>query len=57
MLVDRIFSLQDAQRVTADIDKNNKASEKILLSCGFTLLNDGGSRYIIYKEESFHPLK
>ena len=32
LLVDKIFSLQDAQRVTADIDKNNKASEKTLLS-------------------------
>ena len=49
LLVDKIFSLQDAQRVTADIDKNNKASEKTLLSCGFKLLDTGSSRYVIYK--------
>ena len=49
LLVDKIFSLQDAQRVTADIDKNNKASEKTLLSCGFNLLDTGSSRYVIYK--------
>ena len=48
LLVDRIFSLPYAQRVTADIDKNNKVSEKALLSCGFKLL-DTGSRYVIYK--------
>ena len=49
LLVDKIFSLQDAQRITADIDKNNKASEKTLLSCGFKLLDTGNSRYVIYK--------
>lgn len=49
LLVDKIFSLQDAQRVTADIDKNNKASEKTLLSCGFKLLHTVSSRYVIYK--------
>ncbi len=49
LLVDTIFSLQDAQRVTADIDKNNKASEKALLSCGFESLDTGSSRYVIYK--------
>ncbi len=49
LLVNKIFSLQDAQRVTADIDKNNKASEKTLLSCGFKLLNMESSRYVIYK--------
>lgn len=47
LLLDNIFSLQDAQRVTADIDKNNKASEKTLLSCGFELLAAGSSRYVI----------
>jgi len=49
LLVDRIFSLPYAQRVTADIDKNNKVSEKALLSCGFKLLDTGSSRYVIYK--------
>lgn len=49
LLVNKIFSLQDAQRVTADIGKNNKASEKTLLSCGFKLLDIDSSRYIIYK--------
>jgi RimJ/RimL family protein N-acetyltransferase len=47
LLLDKIFSLQDAQRVTANIDKNNKASKKALLSCGFELLDAGSSRYII----------
>lgn len=52
LLVDKIFSLQDAQIVTADIDKDNKASEKALLSCGFTLLDAERSRYIIHKVKS-----
>lgn len=47
LLVDKIFSLPGAQRVTADIDKENMASEKTLLSCGFTLLETGGSRFAI----------
>lgn len=50
VLVDKIFSFQDAQIVTADIDKDNKASEKALLSCGFTLLDAESSRYILQKE-------
>ena len=49
LLVDKIFSLQGAQRITADIDKNNKASKKTLLSCGFKLLDTESSRYVIYK--------
>ncbi len=50
LLADKIFSFPDAQRVTADIDKDNKASEKTLLSCGFTLLDAGHSRYILNKD-------
>jgi len=50
-LVDEIFSFPDAQRVTADIDKNNKASENALLSCGFALLDAERSRYVIQKTE------
>lgn len=46
-LMDKIFSFPDARRVTADIDTNNKASENTLLSCGFTLLDAGGSRYTV----------
>lgn len=49
LLLDKIFSFPDVQRVTADIDKENKASQKTLLSCGFTLLDTGGNRYIIRK--------
>lgn len=49
LLTNQIFSIQDAQRITADIDKNNKASEKTLLSCGFKLLGNESRRYIIYK--------
>lgn len=49
LLVDRIFLLPYAQRVTADIDKHNKVSEKALLSCGFKSLDTGSSRYVIYK--------
>ncbi|MGO5051019.1 GNAT family N-acetyltransferase [Lachnospiraceae bacterium LCP25S3_G4] len=37
LLVDKIFSFPDALKVTADIDKNNRASEKTLLSCGFVI--------------------
>ena len=47
-LVDTVFSFPDAQRVTADIDLANKASERTLLSCGFELLEDRGSRYVLY---------
>lgn len=48
LLVDKIFSFPDAQRVTADIDNDNEASKKSLLSCGFTLLDAEGSRYVRY---------
>lgn len=47
-LVDKIFAFPDAQRVTADIDNENKASRKVLLSCGFVLLDAGGSRYVLH---------
>lgn len=47
LLVDKIFSLPNAKRVTADIDKRNKVSERALLSCGFTLLDAESSRYVI----------
>ncbi len=50
LLVEKIFSSPDARRVTADIDKDNKASEGTLLSCGFALLDAGGSRYVKYKQ-------
>lgn len=49
LLVNKIFSLQDAQRVAAYIDKNNMVSEKTLISCGFKLLDNESSRYVIYK--------
>lgn len=57
LLVDKIFSLKDARSVTADIDKDNEVSEKTLMSCGFSLLDEGGSRYILCKEPSFQPRK
>lgn len=47
LLVDRIFSLPDAQRITADIDIDSAASKNTLLSCGFTLLKEG--RYFLEK--------
>lgn len=46
-LVDLVFSFPDAKRVTADIDKENKASERTLLSCGFTLFDVECSRYVL----------
>lgn len=49
LLVDKIFSFPDAQRVTADIDNENKASKGTLLSCGFSLVDAGGSRYRLDK--------
>lgn len=51
-LVDKVFSFPDAQRVTADIDKENKASERALLSCGFELLDTECSRYILYNKSA-----
>lgn len=36
----------NAERVTADIDENNKASQNALLSCGFTLLDKESGRYV-----------
>lgn len=50
LLVDTIFAFPDAGSVTADIDRKNTASQKALLSCGFALLDAGGSRYVIHKE-------
>ena len=50
LLVDRIFSLADAERNTAEIDKNNKASGNALLSCGFTLFDAERSRYLLQKQ-------
>lgn len=47
LLVEKIFSFPDAERVTADIDKDNQASEKSLLSCGFTLIDAEHSRYVL----------
>lgn len=49
LLVKKIFSFPDAQRVTADIDEDNKASEKALLSCGFALVDAEHSRYVLQK--------
>ena len=49
LLVEKIFSFPDAQRVTADIDENNAASGKSLLSCGFTLIDAERSRYVCEK--------
>lgn len=50
LLAEKIFSFPDARRITADIDKNNKASENALLSCGFTLYDAECSRYVIQKD-------
>lgn len=37
-------------RITADIDKENEASKRTLLLCGFTLLDIDASRYVIDKK-------
>lgn len=47
LLVEKIFGFADAQRITADIDKDNKASEKVLLACGFKLVDAESSRYVL----------
>lgn len=47
LLVDKIFSFPDALLVTADIDRENTASERALLSCGFVLLDAESSRYVL----------
>ena len=49
LLVEKIFSFPNAQRVTADIDENNAASGNSLISCGFTLVDGERSRYVIEK--------
>lgn len=51
-LVEQIFSFEDAERVTADIDKNNIASEKALLSCGFVLVDAESGRYCLEKNST-----
>lgn len=51
LLVEKIFSFPDAQRVTADIDKDNKASERALLSNHFELWNEKDARYVIEKSK------
>ena len=48
-LVDKIFTLPDAERVVADIGEGNKASEKALLSSGFVLFDTECNRYKIEK--------
>ncbi len=48
-LVNKIFSFPDAQTVTANIDKDNRASENTLLSCGFRLFDAESNRYILQK--------
>ncbi|MBT9779442.1 GNAT family N-acetyltransferase [Clostridium sp. MCC353] len=55
LLTNKIFSFPDAQRITADIDKENKASEGALLSCGFTLFDAESSRYVLFKPEEKRP--
>jgi RimJ/RimL family protein N-acetyltransferase len=47
LLADKIFSLPDAKRITADIDMENKASANALLSFGFTLLDAVGGRFVL----------
>lgn len=48
-LVDTLFSFSDVKRVTADIAKDNTASKHTLSTCGFSLLDEGQHRYVIYK--------
>lgn len=48
-LIGLIFTFSDAQRVTADIDMENKASQGVLLSCGFKLLDKDCSRFVLDK--------
>jgi RimJ/RimL family protein N-acetyltransferase len=52
LLIDRIFSFPYAERVTADIDKDNKASAGALLSCGFELLDEESCRYVLCKHRT-----
>lgn len=47
LLVNKVFSFPDAQRITADIDRENTASERTLLSSCFVLLNTDSSRYFL----------
>lgn len=48
-LTEHVFALPDAQRITADIDSDNIASQKTVTSCGFTLVDANKSRYVICK--------
>lgn len=50
LLLSRIFALPDAQRVTADTDPDNRASQSALLSCGFEPADAEHSRYVLRKE-------
>ena len=50
-LVDMIFDFPDALRVTADIDIHNIASSKTLFACGFRLVEQESSRYVIDKNK------
>ncbi|MCC8167457.1 MAG: acetyltransferase, partial [Planctomycetes bacterium] len=49
VLVEKIFSLTDAQRVTASIDDRNTASKRALLANGFFLFDAERSRYVLDK--------
>lgn len=48
-LLDKVFLFPDAQIITDDIDKENKVSERVLLSCGFTLFDAESICYILYR--------
>jgi RimJ/RimL family protein N-acetyltransferase len=50
MLAERIFTLPDAARVTAEIDTENAGSKHALLSCGFRLVEGALDRYVLEKQ-------
>lgn len=52
LLVTKIFSFPDATKVIADPDKGNKASERALLSNGFTLFDTVRNLYVIEKTKN-----
>ena len=44
-LMDHAFEVLNAERVQAHCDSRNRASEKIMIKLGMTMVDDTGTRY------------
>ncbi len=52
-LVERIWAKDNAKKVTAEVDAENIASKNVLLSCGFSIWEQGNGRVRLYLEDKY----